>query len=238
MFIDLDRFKSINDTLGHHAGDQLLQVISKRLSGCVRSQDTVARLGGDEFTIILEDLNHAEDAAIVANKILISMGQTEAIACHDIVPGGSIGISIFPDDGDNAETLVKNADLAMYQAKQQGRNRYQFYSNEFSKHAEKRFHMETKLRHALENNELEVYYQPQVNIESGKIAGAEALVRWNDPEKGVLSPSAFLPLAEETGLIESIGIWVLETACSQAKAWQEQGTKGSKQDGDATTGDL
>ncbi|MCK5361038.1 MAG: bifunctional diguanylate cyclase/phosphodiesterase, partial [Gammaproteobacteria bacterium] len=182
-----------------------------------------ARLGGDEFTIVLEDLKHAEDAAIVAEKILEGLSHTIDLGGHEIIPGASIGISIFPEDGGDNECIIKNADIAMYQAKQKGRNRYQFYTQEFSQHADLKFHMEKSLRHALENNELEVYYQPQVNLKNGVIAGAEALVRWNSPEKGLLSPAEFLPFAEENGLIEPIGVWVLETACTQAKAWQDQG---------------
>ena len=223
MFIDLDHFKNINDTLGHQEGDRLLQIIAERLSGCVRSQDTVARLGGDEFTVILENLKHAENAAIVAEKILKSLTDPIVIGTHEIISGASIGISIFPEDGNNTEAIIKNADIAMYKAKQEGRNQYQFYSIELSQYADLKFHMEKNLRHALENNELEVFYQPQVNLESGMISGAEALIRWNNPEKGLMSPADFLPFAEESGLIEPIGDWVLEIACTQAKAWQDQG---------------
>ena len=223
MFIDLDRFKSVNDTLGHHAGDLLLQEVSKRLSGAVRLQDTVARLGGDEFTIILEDLAHAEDAAIVSDKLLAILQEKVVIDGNDIFIGGSIGISIFPTDGENIEDIVKRADMAMYQAKQQGRNRYRFYTDELAQFAEKRFQVENRLRQAIDGNELEVYYQPQVDISTGTLVGAEALVRWNDPEKGLVSPADFIPIAEETGLIEPLGDWVLKAACQQAKKWQDEG---------------
>jgi len=223
MFIDLDRFKSVNDTLGHHAGDLLLQEISQRLANIVRAQDTVARLGGDEFTIILEDLSYAEDAAIVADKLLLALQEKIVIGGNDIFIGGSIGISIYPADGGNTENIVKSADMAMYQAKEQGRNRYQFYTDELAQYAEKRFQIENRLRQALDNNELEVYYQPQIDISTGKLVGAEALVRWNDPEKGLISPADFIPIAEETGIIEPLGNWVLRTACKQTKAWQDEG---------------
>ena len=223
MFLDLDRFKTVNDTLGHHIGDLLLQKVCQRLIGTVRAQDTVARLGGDEFTIILEDLTLAEDAANVADKLLSALQEKLVIDDNEIFIGGSIGISVFPADGDSTETMVKNADMAMYQAKQRGRNRYQFYTNELALLAEKRFHMESRLRQAIDNDELEVYYQPQVDISDGTLVGAEALVRWNDPEKGLVSPIDFIPFAEETGLIGPLGDWVLKTACKQAMAWQDEG---------------
>lgn len=223
MFIDLDRFKSVNDTLGHHAGDLLLQKVSQRLLKEVRAQDTVARLGGDEFTIILEDLAHAEDAAIVSDKLLSALQEKVVIDGNDIFIGGSIGISIYPTDGDNKEDIVKCADMAMYQAKQQGRNRYQFYTDELALFAEKRFLVENRLRQAIDGNELEVYYQPQIDISTGMLIGAEALVRWNDPENGLVSPADFIPIAEESGLIEPLGDWVLKAACQQAKKWQDEG---------------
>ena len=223
LFIDLDRFKTVNDTLGHHIGDLLLHEVSQRLLGTVRAQDTVARLGGDEFTIILEEMALAEDAANVADKVLSALQVKLIIDSNEIFIGGSIGISVYPADGENLETLVKSADMAMYQAKQLGRNRYQFYTNELALLAEKRFHMESRLRQAIDNDELEVYYQPQIDISDGTLVGAEALVRWNDPEKGLVSPADFIPFAEETGLIGPLGDWVLKTACRQAKAWQDEG---------------
>jgi diguanylate cyclase (GGDEF)-like protein/PAS domain S-box-containing protein len=223
MFIDLDRFKSVNDTLGHHAGDILLQEVAIRISRIVRAQDTVARLGGDEFTVILEEMTHAEDAATVAKKLLSALQQKIVIDGNDIVIGGSIGISIFPNDGETPQSIIKSADMAMYQAKKQGRNRYQFFTNELAYHAQKRFHMENRLRYAIENGELEVYYQPQIDLSSGNLVGAEALVRWNDPNNGLVSPAEFIPFAEESGLIEPLGNWVLKTACRQAKLWRDAG---------------
>ena len=223
MFIDLDRFKNVNDSLGHHAGDQLLQEVSKRLVACVREQDTVARLGGDEFTIILEELRNAEDAAIIANKVIETLSHTVSLGEHEVTIGGSIGISIYPDDGADTESIVKNADMAMYQAKNQGKNCYRFYTEELANVADTRFETENRLRQALIREEFEVYYQPQVNWLEGKVVGAEALIRWNDPDKGLIVPAEFITLAEEMGLIDSIGEWVLEAACKQTKTWQEQG---------------
>jgi len=221
MFIDLDRFKSVNDSLGHQAGDQLLQEIAQRLTSCVREQDTVARLGGDEFTVILEELRHADDAAIVADKVLESLSHKVQLGKHEATVGGSIGISIFPDDGIDAENIIKNADMAMYQAKNQGKNQYQYYTTELASQADTRFHTENRLRQALVKDEFELYYQPQINWQKGRIIGAEALIRWNDPDKGLIVPAKFITLAEEMGLIDSIGEWVLATACKQAKAWQQ-----------------
>jgi len=223
MFIDLDRFKSVNDTLGHQAGDQLLQEVARRLTDCVRQVDTVARLGGDEFTIILEQLKHAEDSAIVADKILKALSQKVKLGKHEVTIGGSIGISIHPDDGTDTESIIKNADMAMYQAKHLGKNQYHFYTDELANLADTRFHTENRLRNAFDSGELELYYQPQINILNGKLIGAEALIRWNDPDRGIIPPDNFIPLAEEMGMINDIGKWVLENACTQAKQWQEQG---------------
>ena len=223
MFIDLDRFKVVNDTLGHHAGDALLKEMGTRILSCVREQDTVARLGGDEFTIILEDLQQADSAATVAQKILILLQQPISLQGNEVTSGGSIGISIYPEHGSDEKSIVKNADMAMYQAKKLGRNRCQFYTEDLAVNADERFTLENKLRSAVTNNELELYYQPQINMNTGKLVGAEALVRWNDPTRGIVSPGEFIPMAEETGLIEEIGLWVMRQACRQAKAWQDRG---------------
>ena len=219
LFIDLDRFKYVNDTLGHDAGDQLLLNVSHILKESVRAQDTVSRLGGDEFTVILEDITQGEDAAIVANKIIGAIEKPFEIHNQEVVIGSSIGISLFPDNAETPEEIVKNADIAMYYAKESGRNQYQFYTQELADKSTNKFYMESNLRRGLENDEFEVYYQPQVSTESSKIIGAEALVRWNDPEHGVISPSVFIPVAEESGLIEPLGLWVLQTACKQAARW-------------------
>ena len=220
MFLDLDRFKNINDSLGHDAGDQLLQKVADRLRDCVRQDDTVSRLAGDEFTIILEGDSDAQSAAIVAQNILQAFEQPFSISQVKHHISTSIGISLFPHDGNDTQTLIKCADAAMYFAKAQGRNNYQFFTPELTAAVTERFSIENEMREALERDEFVVYYQPQLSLLDNQIVGVEALVRWQHPEKGMLSPGAFLPVAEESGLICAIGEQVLRKACVQAKAWQ------------------
>ncbi len=206
MFIDLDRFKVINDTLGHGVGDLLLQAVAQRLTGCIRQGDTVCRQGGDEFVILLPKISHAEDAALVAQKILDAVTQPFFLDKHELHISSSIGISFFPTDGVSLETLMKNADVAMYRAKELGRNNYQFYLSDMNARSFERLALETSLRRALEHGELELYYQPLVGAGEGKMIGMEALVRWNHPDLGLVHPAQFIPLAEETGMILPIGI--------------------------------
>ena len=223
MFLDLDRFKIINDTLGHDVGDELLKAVSQRLVNCIRQGDTVVRLGGDEFTIILPNISKAGDAAFVAQKILDTLAEPFLLSQQELHITSSIGISLYPNDGKNTQTLIKNADIAMYRAKDLGKNNYQFYTADMNSRALESITMENALRHALERDELLLHYQPQVDIRSGRIVGMEALLRWSHPEFGLVSPAKFIPIAEETNLIIPIGEWVLRTACAQGKRWRDQG---------------
>jgi diguanylate cyclase (GGDEF)-like protein/PAS domain S-box-containing protein len=223
IFLDLDRFKYINDSLGHATGDQLLQSVAKRLLAGVRGSDTVSRQGGDEFVILLSEIAYPEDAATSARKILLSLSAPHSIVGQYLHIDGSIGISIYPEDGEDAETLIKNADTAMYHAKENGRNNFQFFKAEMNLKAVERQSLESGLRRALEREEFLLHYQPKVNLETGDITGVEALIRWRQPDRGLVPPSQFVPIAEDCGLILHIGRWVLREACRQARAWQDAG---------------
>jgi diguanylate cyclase (GGDEF)-like protein/PAS domain S-box-containing protein len=223
VFLDLDHFKNINDSLGHAVGDRLLQSVSKRLLASVRGSDTVSRQGGDEFAILLSEISHPEDAATSAKKILLSLDAAHSIAGQDLHVDGSIGISIYPGDGEDAETLIKNADTAMYHAKENGRNNFQFFKADMNLKAVERQTLEGSLRGALEREEFVLHYQPKVNLDTGEITGVEALIRWRHPDRGLLPPTQFVPIAEDCGLILPIGRWVLREACRQARGWQEAG---------------
>ncbi len=223
IFLDLDRFKYINDSLGHATGDQLLQSVAKRLLAGVRGSDTVSRQGGDEFVILLSEITYPEDAATSTRKILLSLSAPHSIVGQDLHIDGSIGISIYPEDGEDAETLIKSADTAMYHAKENGRNNFQFFKAEMNLKAVERQSLESGLRRALEREEFLLHYQPKVNLETGDITGVEALIRWRQPDRGLVPPSQFVPIAEDCGLILHIGRWVLREACRQARAWQDAG---------------
>ncbi len=231
LFLDLDDFKRINDSLGHHIGDLVLQETGERLRKSIRSSDmvfhngvtqdgtTLARLGGDEFTMLLSLIETGDDAAVVAERIKTQVNQAFAIDDQELYTTTSIGIAVYPDDGEDAKDLLKNADMAMYYAKREGGNCYNFFSAEMTHAAVRRLALESHLRKAIERNELELYYQPQLNIESGQYSGLEVFLRWNNPELGEISLAELIPLAEDTGLIVGIGEWVLRNACAQAKQW-------------------
>ena len=223
LFLDLDGFKHINDSLGHPVGDKLLQSIASRLVHCVRGSDTVSRQGGDEFVVLLSEVDRSEDAAITARKMLQTVAEPHSIDQHDLHVTTSIGLSVFPDDGHDAETLIKNADTAMYQAKENGRQSYQFFKPAMNVRAVERQSIEESLRRALEREEFALRYQPKVNLRTGEITGAEALIRWTHPTRGPVSPAQFIPVAEDCGLIVPIGNWVLREACKQARAWLDAG---------------
>ncbi|HEU4503016.1 MAG TPA: EAL domain-containing protein [Nitrospira sp.] len=235
LFLDLDRFKITNDTLGHHIGDLLLKHVADRLMDSVRHSDTIgrttdtdrnhelARLGGDEFTVLLTNLRDVQDAGKVARRILEALARPFSISGHEVFVTVSIGIAIFPTDGDSVDLLLKSSDTAMYHAKEQGRNNFQYYSNAMNAAANERLMLEAEVRQATEREEFVLYYQPQVDLRSGRIVGAEVLIRWLHPQRGLLGPNEFLQAASDTGIIRAIDEWVLRTACRQARAWQQRG---------------
>ncbi len=235
LFLDLDQFKRINDTFGHHVGDLLLKSVSETLQKCIRNTDTaarvvnteseafIARLGGDEFILLLSDINAPENASVVARRILQEMPKTHELEGHSVSVTTSIGISTFPTDGENSELLLKHADSAMYHAKETGRNNYQFYKESLNAAVLERFSIEQDLKHAMEREEFVLHYQPLIELSTRKIIGAEALIRWMHPQKGMIPPDKFIPLAEESGLIVEINKWVIQTACKQNKHWRESG---------------
>jgi diguanylate cyclase (GGDEF)-like protein len=223
FFMDLDRFKNINDTLGHQFGDRVLQEAAKRLSGCVREGDIIARLGGDEFVLLVEELGDPAALTEIARKLLAAVADLGRIDGQDLNISLSIGICAYPADGRDAKTLLAGADIAMYRAKEQGRNGFCFYSAELQSHTPEKLALEAGLRHGLERQEFRIYYQPKIDMASGAITGVEALLRWQHPEKGLLLPEKFIHLAEETGLIIPIGLWTLREVCTRSRAWQDAG---------------
>lgn len=221
MFLDVDRFKEINDSLGHEAGDKLLKEVAVRMRANVRESDTVARIGGDEFNVLLTNILHTDDVSLIAEKVIDSFSRPFMISGQKIHSSSSVGISIYPEDGENSRDLIKNADIAMYYAKEQGRNNFKFYNRSLNRRAQEKVMMENSLRHTLEKNEMVLHYQPQIDIRKKKIVCAEALVRWRHPEMGLLRPLDFIPVAEGIGFSSSLDEWVLRTACAQARTWRD-----------------
>ena len=223
LLLDLDNFKVVNDTLGHHCGDQLLKLVAERLVAILRATDIICRIGGDEFVVIVEPADDASEMASVARKILAVLAAPFALEGHQLYVSASIGVSLYPFDAQDVATLTRNADTAMYHAKHQGKNRYAVFKAEMELRAQRRLRMEANLRRALQNEELYLHYQPQIDLRSGRIVGVEALIRWNCREMGQLSPSEFIPVAEESGIIVELGRWVLQSACRQAASWCKAG---------------
>ncbi len=228
LFIDLDRFKVINDTLGHHVGDELLIHVSRRLRQCVRESDLVARLGGDEFVVMLSGIEHSSSVAMVAEKLVMRVGEPYPVGAHTLYTTPSIGIAIYPMDGEDGETLMRNADAAMYHAKSAGRNNFQFFDAKMNEAAVERLGIEHALRLALGRDEFRLHFQPIIDLRTGKVSCVEALIRWQHPERGLLAPGMFIGVAEETGLIQPIGDWVIWAACRQLAAFREAGLTGIK----------
>ena len=228
LFIDLDRFKLVNDTLGHHIGDELLIEVAKRLQESVRDSDVVARLGGDEFVVMLTGIEHTSSVAVVAEKIVLAIGSPYLIEGHDLYTSPSIGIAVFPTDGETGDVLMMNADAAMYHAKSAGRNNFQFFDVKMNEVAVERLSIEHSLRQALEREEFCLYFQPIIDMASGRVVEVEALVRWMHPQQGMIPPIKFIGIAEETGLIQPIGEWVFWTACRTLAEFNEVGLAGVK----------
>jgi diguanylate cyclase (GGDEF)-like protein/PAS domain S-box-containing protein len=225
LFLDIDHFKHINDSLGHILGDDLLRAVGRELTMCVRSSDTVSRHGGDEFVVVLSELEHPEDAALGAQKIIAALARPHQLAGHALHITVSIGISVYPDDGSDAETLLQSADMALYQAKNKGRDGYHFFEAGLNARAVERHSIEEGLHTALDKQEFELFYQPKMNLKTGAVAGAEALIRWRHPDRGLIEPVRFVAIAEDSGLIRPIGRWVLHEACRRARAWQDAGLR-------------
>jgi diguanylate cyclase (GGDEF)-like protein len=223
LFIDLDRFKTINDSLGHAIGDAVLQAAAGRLKSLVRDEDTLSRLGGDEFVVLLENVRDGQGAATVAEKLIQALEKVLHIGDYPLHISASIGISVYPEDGRDAETLLKHADAAMYKSKERGRNTFQFYEQGITERAMRRIQLEARLRSAFEQRALELHYQPLVCLDTGRMCGAEALLRWHDPQEGAIPPDHFIPLAEDTGLIIPLGEWVVREACLALKRWETRG---------------